>query len=76
MVKRIAAGVLWFYAVASVWNGVALASGWPAAAGFVLGALVAIVVWSDPLHVLAPPPAARVRPAARPTGLGALDPRD
>lgn len=76
MVKRVAAGVLWFYAIASVWNGVALATGWPAAAGFALGALAAIVVWSDPLHVLATPPAAEARPADRPTGLGALAPRD
>ena len=75
MVKRAAAGILWFYATASIWNGVALASGWPAAPGFVLGALVAIVVWSDPLHVLAPTPAAQTQPADRPTGLGALDHR-
>jgi hypothetical protein len=74
MLKRVAAAVLWFYAVASVWNGLAMASGWPAAAGFLLGALVAIVVVADPLHILAPSPASRPRPAQRATAVGALEP--
>jgi hypothetical protein len=74
MVKRVVAGVLWFYTVASIWNGIALASGWPAAAGLVLGALVAVVVWADPLHVLTPPASAsEARAAERPARIGALD---
>jgi hypothetical protein len=74
MVKRVVAGVLWFYTVASIWNGIALASGWPAAAGLVLGALVAVVVWADPLHLLAPPlSGSEARPAERRAGVGALD---
>ena len=75
MLKPVAAAVLWFYAVASIWNGLAMESGWPAAAGFLLGVLVAVVVVAGPLHILGPSRAARARPAEKPTAVGALEPR-
>lgn len=50
MVKRVASGVLWFFAVTWGWNWVALMSGLPSFFGLVLGATVGAFVWADPLH--------------------------
>ena len=72
MVKRFVAGILWFYAVASMWNGVALSSGAPGAAGLLLGALVAVVIWSEAWRLLRP--ARRESPADLPSAATALDP--
>ena len=73
MVKRVAAAILWFYAVASVWNGMAMGSDLPAVAGFALGAFVAIVVWADPLHVFAPSSSVARMPGDHSAAFGVLD---
>jgi hypothetical protein len=74
MAKRAAAGILWSYVTMSLWNGVALASEWPAAMGVVLGALVCGMVWWDPVRVFSSSPALPRR-APRPPAMRALDPQ-
>jgi hypothetical protein len=73
VVKRIVAGILWFYTVASVWNGIALLTGAPGGAGVLFGALVAIVVWSNAWRVLGPT-RRESQSADRPATATAFDP--
>jgi hypothetical protein len=72
VVKRVVAGVLWFYTVASLWNGLVLATGVLSGFGLLLGALVAVVVWSNPTRMLWAV-ARRQESADRPTRVAALD---
>jgi hypothetical protein len=50
MGKRTFASVLWFLAVGSAWNYLAMVSDLPSSIGLALGAAVAVLVWVDPLR--------------------------
>ena len=70
MAKRILASVLWFMAIAYLWNLVALYTGLPQAPGIVLGLAAAVLYGGDPLGRIwarpapvAPTPMAPAEPA-------------
>jgi uncharacterized membrane protein len=52
MIKRTAAGALWFFTVATGWNFAVLAWDLPSIVGIALGASVALFVWADPGHLI------------------------
>ena len=52
MKKRVLAAVLWFMAVAYLWNFVAMIAGVSTAPAFLAGFAAALFVYGDPLHMI------------------------
>lgn len=65
MVKRIAAAVLWFYAILVVWNMIAAFSGLSAFIGPIVAAGIAALVAGDPMHKIWPQRVATERISSR-----------
>lgn len=54
MIKRVAAGLMWFYVVWVAWNMVAWITGWTVFAGPVVATAAAAFIAVDPMHAIWP----------------------